>query len=611
MATIKSTVTPLMMAAADGLNQNQGLNLNQALNTEILTYTEAYTVTPASVGLSPNGSLGSDGVSIYDIWYEIDANGNIANTHIDNLGTLSSIIPGGWMIDGVLYNGSLSGFGGMVAERIASGYSANAVAYSGRYRNYKGTISQITLGSNTIPAITQTTPTSVTSVSGMLTYHMDRAINNVMGSTTSKDTAVIISVLGQATGMVQQSNQYLDAVDTATNSNLEYYGYKTYQEFITQGWLKYKTGVVLPAAFRNIGTMTDSIYTGKFGTAGAVAYVLLGRGLGAVGNLSASLAADSVNTEDIMNPMYNDIIARILSNINDPADLETIQNTIESTIPAMTSALDYTSITKCAGVAVNDSEFSSFAEVGVDLYNKSPYIAIERGADVANIIGNISAPSSTLVEALATSTSVLTSTITNSIKSGLPTPAAGETTLTVFDVIGSPSGYYSGNLRAVNQAIDSLDHTSYGPQIRANLQLMLNFTNQANIITNTNVTLSTTSYNNLMNSIVANSNVTIANIVGTINSNYTFIGQRVGLETVNWNQLGLRAQGYGGIYNMLSFATTLSTYVNDPQNLGGFEYITGLLENNQTGKAIESLFAEANNYQVIQEFALTPNGYIG
>jgi hypothetical protein len=392
---------------------------------------------------------------------------------------------------------------------------------------------------------------------------------------------------------------------------LGYYGYKTYQDFISQGWLKYKTGSALPAALTNIGTMTDGIYTGKFGTPGAVAHVLLGRQLGSVGNLSAMLAAEGVNTADIMNPMYTDQVTRVLSNITDPTDLEVIQSTIESTIPSMTSALDYTNIGKCAGSNVNDSEFKDFSEVGVDLFNKSPYITIERGVDVANIIGNIVAPSSPLVEALATETSVLTATITNSLKSGLPTLSAGSDKLTVFDVIGSPSGYYSANVVAVNQSIDDLDNTAYGPQIRANLQLMLNFTNYANIITNTNVTLSTTSYNSLMNTILANTNPTIVDIVESLESNYTYIGQRVGLETVNWNAMGLRAQGYGGLQAMLSFATGLPAYATDDQGTGGYDYLTGLLENNQTGKVIEGVFAEAINYQTIQNFGVAPNGFVG
>ena len=611
MTTIKSTVTPLMLAAADGLNNNDGFALNQTLDTAVVAYTEAYQVTPASVGLSPNGTLGSDGVSIYDIWYETDGNGNITATHVDNLGTLANIIPGGWMIDCDLYNGTLSGFGGMVAERIASGYNANTTAYSGRYRTYLGDETLVTLGSNTIPAITQTTPIAVTGISGMMTYYMDHAINNPIGSTTSKDVAVMISTLGQAAGMIQRSNTYLEAIDAALSANLKYYGYDTYQDFITQGWLKYQTGNVLPTAFKNIGTMTDSIFTGKFGTPGAVAYVLLGRQLGNVGNLASMISAERINTSDIMNPMYADQLTRVLSRINEPTDLAIIQNTIESTIPAMTSALDYTDIARCAGATTNDSAFSSFAEVGIDLYNKSPYITIERGGDVANIISNITAPSSTLVEALATSTSVLTTTITNSIKSGLPTPAAGNSRLTVFDVIGSPSGYYSANVVAVNQAIENLDDTGYGPQIRANLQTMLNFTNQANIITNSNVTLSTTSYNILMNAIVANSNTTIANIVTTINTNYTYVSGRVALETINWNSLGIRAQGYGGIANMLSFATSLPAYATDTTDTSGYEYLLGILENNQTGDVIRGVFAEAQNYQIIQNFGVTPNGFVG
>lgn len=606
MAANTSSITPLMMAAANGFLSNQGLGANVTLSTQVLTYTDAYVVSPGSVGLSPNGSLGSDGISIYDIWEENV--GNVTVTHTDNLGTFANIIPGGWMIDGVLYNGSLSGFGGMIAERISSGYTAN-VSYAGRYRDYLGNVALQNLGANALPAITQTVPSSISSISGALTYYLDRAVNLPLGSATAQDISTISTTIGQASGYVQQSNTYLSAIRTAEEKDLEYYGYSSYQDYITQGWLKYLTGSALVPAFTNIGTMTDSIFTGKFGTAGAVAYVLLGRGLGAIGDLEQKLADKQVNTADIMDPMYDAQIRAILLTINSTDDLATIQSTIESTIPLMRSALDYTDIAACAGMR-NDSVFVNFAEIGVDLYNKSPHLTIERGSDIAYIIQNLSAPSSANVETVAGDTSLLTSSITTALRSQFPVSATN-TDLTVFDVIGSPSGYYASNVAIINTAIDDLDNTAYGAQIRSNLQILVNFTNNANVILGSNVSLNTTPYYTLMNSILANTNPTVVNIVSRINDNYDYVSERVSTETYNWAKLGMISQGFNVSGAMLQFAQSIAGYANDTQHIGLYDFIQGLIQNDQTGDIVKSILAESRNYNLIQTYAQNPNGYIG
>lgn len=625
MAVISTTITPLMLAAANGLMQNQGFELNQALNSQILTYIAATPVSPSSLGIVANGTLTTDGVYLYDQWIEVDPlDPNIVTPQTTNLGTMAARAPGCWLMDSTLYIGSLSAFGGMVAARISSGYEpqgqwepdpvipnasiwvANDPIYSGRYDTYYGDPTKQALGASTIPGITQTIPDTVTEISGSLKYHMDKAINLPIGSNTTSNVSVVISTLGQASGYVQQANMFLNAVKTAEDTDLPYYGYKSYQDFIGQGWLKYKTGTALINAFKNIGTMTDSIYTGKFGTPGAVAHVLLGRNLGDVGGLEKTLIEQGVNLSDIMNPMYTEQITRVLSGITDPSDLATIQETIESTLPSMQSALDYTSISKCAGGAVNDSEFASFADIGVDLYNKSPYISIERGSDIAYIIENISVPYYTDVESVKGTGSLLSSTITDSIRQRLPKNSTN-TPLTVFDVIGSPSGYYEPNLAVVNTSIDDLDNTPYGPQIRTNLQAL--------VATAGNVAPvgSVTTYNQLMNTIITDSNVTISNIVSRINTNYKAVSQHVGTETYNWNLLGLISRGYASSTStsMMSFATALPGYLTDPQGIKMYEYLSGLISDNQTGNIIRSIFAESKNYTLIQNFSLTPNGYIG
>lgn len=644
MSINTQSITPLMFAAADGFSRNEGFGVNLDLHSQLVKYTDVYSVSPSSVGLTLKGTLGSDGVNLYDIWYEgfiTDPNVVTVTSRIDNLGPLSSIIPGGWVIDGVLYNGSLSGFGGMVAERISPGFLSN-VSTPGRYRTYMGDATKQTLGSTALPAITQTVPATVSGLTGSLMYHVEHAINLPLGSNLSQNISTLSTTIEQASGYVQQSNTYLSAIKTAESTNLSHYGYSSYQDYISQGWLRYKKGSALPRAFTNIGTMTDSIFTSKFGTPGAVAYVLMGRSLGLVGNLGAKLVENQVNTVDLMNPMYDAQIRSILASINDPDDLATIQNTIESTIPNMTSALDYIDISVCAGME-NDSNFSSFAEIGADLYSKSPHMTIERGSNIAQIIEKLEVPHDPVVEGLAGNNSLISSTITSTLRNQFPVSATN-TDLTIMDVIGTPSGYYAANIAAVSSAVSDLDNTAYGPAIRTELQALVNFTNQIGVImagngsvvgvsgtvttepdsvgTFINIgalpigtvvapSIDTGPYYALMNQIKSDTDPVISGIVSRMTTNYEYITQRVNLESYNWNKLGMLSQSFDVSGAMIMFAQSLANYALDRQGIGLYDYVKGLVQDTPTGKIVNSILSEARNYNLIETYAQSPNGYIG
>lgn len=644
MAINSNTITSLMLATGHSMESGQGFNLNETLNEQVLVYTDAHVVQSSEVSAYLQGNLVTDGINAYDYYVDSAMAANASTGVLETvflpvrnlLGTLEDVVPGGWGINGEVYNGSLSGYGGMVAERTSPGYKPafyyelettgsfkgslgfgnlvlkeNTPTYRGRYQTYYSDMTQVTLGASTIPAITQVVPSSVTGIPGSLKYWLDQAINRPLGTNIGTDLNRFLLTFTQAYGYISNANRYLSAVRTTETRSLSDYGARTYQDLITQGWLKYQSGQALRQAFINIGTMTDSIYTGNFGTAGATAFVLLGRGLGKIGGLNDVLTEQKINVSDIMNPMYDAQVTRVLSNITDPADLETIQETIESTIPNMKSALDYTSIGACAGM-VNDSEFETFAEVGVDLFNKGQYMSIERGTNVVDIIDKILAPFSEQVEAVAGRNTLLTSSITNDLRNKLPV-SQDDTAITLFDVIGTPAGYFASNIQAVNEGLRELDGTDYGPQIRSALQQIVMATNELDDFGNPlgiPTTVAIQNYESLLAQIVSDTG-SVKHIVDKINSNYLYISQRVALETENWNRAKFVVTSTVDGQDKISWATGLHSYAKDFQGVKTYEYLMGLVDATQTGDLIVSTMAEGKNYGVLTDYNINPNSYVG
>lgn len=654
MVTKTNTLTPLILAAADGLQRGEGIRVESNTNAQFSNYTHVEEVTGSEFGVT--GVLRCNNGILYDEFNVLVSNtdpvtGNVITSYIQQraaIGSLSSLVPDGWAIDGWVYRGSLAAFGGMVAQRASSGYApqysamvsnlgmvtyqVNSKSYSGRYNNYWGDPTKPTLGSSSIPAITQVKSDSISSAefSGSLPYSFEKTINLPLGVNNGVDVYQFSKNFGMLYGYLVNGNRYLDAVRTVEKNNLNNFGYSTYQQYISQDWEKYKQGTALRQAFKNIGTMTDTIYTGNFGTVGAVTYNLLGRNLGRVGNLTAKLARQNVNTSDVMNPMYEAQLTQILASITDPEDLATIQTTVESTVPNMTSPLDYIDLAKCAGQS-NDSYFSSFVEVGIDLYNKGPFMTIERGSDLVAVIDSVVIPKSDDVNKLASNVSLLPSSITNSLRSRLPASKT-DTTVTMFDVMGSLGGALAGNFEAVNRGMDKLESSKYGPWIRDVLQRIVDDTNQFVDFSNSSMTPSITlkpntgsaiaipvspgsindaaviEYENLLDTIM--SDTSMSTIVSEINDNYNAIVQSVALQTSNWVKAAIPTEVFYDSGTIDSFAQSLPGYATDTQGVMTYEFLSNIADDSQTGQTIQCVMAEGKNYSLFNDLNINVNGYV-
>ena len=511
----------------------------------------------------------------------------------------------------------LSALGGTTAFIVSQGSSnvnvANAVSfYTGRFGTYYS--GSQTLGANTIPAITQTMPGSITTFTGNgagnVVYQIDKACSRVVGSDASFDLGYFINTFTLASGYVTMSNRYLNASNVSSNTAFTSYGVTNYQGMVTQGWDKYQIGTALVSAFNNIGVMTDSIRLNAFGTAGGVATVLINNGLSDVGNLSANLTAANVNLNDLTNERYDSAITYVLQNITNKDQLTTIQETIGSNVPNMTSLLDYTSISACAGRS-NDSVFESFANVGADLYKKSNTPGFRSGADVATLISVIQNPNDSAIESLSGNGNLLNSTITSELATYLPSSPTN-TTITMLDVIGSPSGYYDNALSNVINGLSQLNSTSYGPQIVTALNDIITTATDFDAVNLApyygSVPDAVNAYNSLLTTIVNDPKV--YPIVNQINTNYSTICQSTVTEYQNWTKAKFYTGSFGDSMTIMSFAQSLPTLAQDVQKTGSGQMIAGMIQNDIHGSTIRAALIEGKNYQRLQTFGVPPNGYV-
>lgn len=529
----------------------------------------------------------------------------------------------------ILYSTTgLSSTGGYVASLLTIGTTniANAtVGYTGRFGSYYTANVAQTLGATTIPAITQAIPGTMSAFTGTapanVVYQMDRACARALGSNSSIDLGYFISTFFSTQGYVTLCNKEIAAITNSATTSFSNYGVTNYQGMVTQGWDKYQIGNALPESFRRIGTMTDSISTGQFGTPNAVAYVLINKGLGQVGNLSAKLTTAEVNQNDLLNSRYTDSISYVLSTITDPAQLTTVQETIGSNVISMTSLLDYTDLAKCAGKS-NDSAFASFAEVGADLFKKAHNPSFRSGAEVATLIGLIQNPKDSAIESIAGNNSMLNSTIITELKGYLPISST-EGNVRITDVIGTPSGYYNSNLVAVINGLANLNNTSYGSQITSALNTIVDTINDANLLgSNVSpgipfvasppyygvVSDATDAYEALLTTIVNDSSV--LHIVEEINTNYANVCSALYKEFNNWNKAAFYTSSYSDSNSILSFAQSLAQQGQDFSNTGSGQYLSGTVSSDEAGSTIRAVLIEGKNYQRLQAYGISPNGYV-
>jgi len=532
-----------------------------------------------------------------------------------------------------LYRGSLSSQGNLVAMQINPGapkFKSLGIVFrgadpeeltvqipylTGYLREYWKDPTSATFGANSaIPAITGVMPSSITDLQGNALYYIDLQLTRLSGSNFF-DNYAFINSFNQILGWVTTSNEYLAGLKNSEENNLGYYGAKNYQEFLTQGFSNYAVGNALRAALGNIGTMITEIKNGHFGTANSVAKHLLDKGLGAIGNLSAKLIAAGVNFSNIYDELYTQDITLALESITGAGDLVIIQTVLRSSIPNISSPLDFTSIERASGTR-NDSVFSSFQSFGLDLYQRAPGITVATGQELLVVIDQVLAQVPANVESLSTPTSLLPAAIIDGLRSFLPTgPNSGP--VSILNVIGMASGYLISQITAVNQAIDQLSKTSYGNQIRAALTAVSKTYSglQSNIdgtgfsvATQTEYDTAVRNYYNVLSAAATDPQTSA--IVDKINKNWLELCQFTYYEVVNYNKANITAGSFNDNSLIYGFVNSLPSYAADSQSIGTDYLLFGMCQPNQAGDIVKSLLNQNKNNDILSSIGVRITGAV-
>jgi hypothetical protein len=541
------------------------------------------------------------------------------------------------------YTGTLSAHGSITAMQLNQG--GYKVVYTGFFRNIGEGLSEpdytyepwltgflreywrdpksCTFGSDSaIPALTGVMPARFTQTPGNALYYIDLQMTRLSGSNFFNNSHFINS-FNQALAWIQSSNQYLAALKNIENNNLNYYGSKTYQEFLTQGFSNYAIGQALRLSLRNIGRMVEQIPSSYFGTANAVAKQLLDSGLGSIGQLTTKLANADINISDIYNPIYTNQIVVILESINNQNDLRTIQGVLKSSVPNISNAYDFVSIERTSGRS-NDSIFTTLADFGRNIYQRSPGFNLTTGKELADLIDSVLSQATQNVEALATQSSLLPPEITASFRLKLPESPTGGT-VNILNVIGCASGYLLDQLTQVNEAINQLNSTSYKTQLHDAFRSINNafngYLNSYNpgstefgispgydfrLESEFNTTKS--QYYTLVSTIA--NDPAMQTIVSKINSNWDNLCENLSYEVINYNKANLDVSEYTDNSQILDFVSSLPSYANDPGGLGTDFFLYNLCQANQAGDIVKSILNEAKNNEKLANSGVKIRGTV-
>lgn len=525
-----------------------------------------------------------------------------------------------------VYDGSLSSQGNMVAMQlgtgelnleVSNGYLVAKPFHEGYFKTYFKNPKDDIFGANTpMPALTGVMPEKYTDLPGNAVYYTDIQLFRISGS-NQWDPFYFINTFGAVAGWVLQVNNYLEALKKAEDTNLTYYGADSYQILTTQGFSKYKN-TALVTAFRNIGNMASLITSGYFGTANAVAEVLIDNGLGYINNLSNNLYAAGVNFDDIGNSLYTEFITEQLRQIRNTADLQIIQEVLVSNIPNIANPLDYTRIDRASGLP-NDSEFVDFAAVGRDFVNRAPNLILTNGGEIADLINSVQANVPETVEELAGNTSLLTQETIDSLRSFLPIGANNQP-ITMLNVIGMSSGYMNTYMSEVNEGIAQLFATDYGPQIRdtftelsrlsARLPLTTAEFNQSAETWSTQLENKKNEYYTLVNTIVADTTGNIPAIVNQINTAYDQFTTNLYYEFKNYVKANITTGNFGDNQTVFSFVQTLPGYAADEANIATDYMLYGLTQDNAGGETARVVLDTGKNDNFLQRSGVAINSIL-
>lgn len=551
-----------------------------------------------------------------------------------------------------VYAGSLSAQGNMVAMQLnVGGYKyaktgriitvainegfetveevAQVPYLTGYARSYFKDPVQCTFGSDSaMPALTGVMPASL-NLPGNMLYYLDLQLTRLTGS-NYVNPYQFVNTIGQVMSWVMTTNSYKAALKNAESTNLAYYGADSYQSLITQGFAKYKQGNALVECMRVQGLMAQTLNTGYFGTANAVAKVLIDNGLGYINNLSDRLLQLGVEPTDIYNTKYTAVITQELENITNQADLITIQEVLESDILNMTSPMDYCSITKASRLP-NDSAFASLEDFGKDIHNLAPGFNITNGLVFAFILDNLQVDVPDSVENnLSTADSLLKPEIIANLRKFLPV-GDDNGPISMLQVIGAASGYLTVYMDAVNEGMTELYATSYGPRIRSVLQDLSRYgagvpANDAERQTaekfvpppetpfqtyyQVKADEKRIEYYTLLDELVADTTGRIPVIVKKINDNYMTLCKNLSYEHTNFNLSLITPQDYQDNGSVYGFVGTLPAYAVDSQNIGTDTMIYGTCQPNEAGDVARTIMDQGKNSSLLAAAGVQVTGIL-
>ena len=528
-----------------------------------------------------------------------------------------------------VYTGSLSAQGNMVAMQLNPGkVSLTAVDSNGRttvkpyhsgyFKEYWRDPTTTTFGANTqMPALTGVMPDKYPDMPGNAIYYTDLQIYRLSGSNNWNNN-FFINAFNQALGYTLISNSYLAALKTAESTDLAYYGADSYQVLTTQGFNQYQVGNALILAFRNIGKMAREITSGYFGTANAVARVMIDLGLGYINNLSVNLYAAGVNFDDIGNEIYTPYITDQLRQITNASDLQTIQEVLESNVPNIANPLDYTRIDRSAGIP-NDSEFADFVAVGADFYNRAPNLLLTSGSEIADLIDQIQSNVTANVEAVASTNAIIRSDLVDNLRAYLPFSQNNQP-ISILNVVGMASGYLLGEMQKVNEGIAALYATDYGPQIRSTFTNISRYAARVPLSTqeqsesaawwDTQLENEKDAYYTLIDNIVADTTGNIPAIVDHINTNYENFTSNLYYEYMNYSQANIQSSDFGDTTSTLAFIQSIPGYAADPDNVGTDLLLYGITQSNDGGEIARTVLDQGKNDYFLSNAGVTITGII-
>lgn len=539
-----------------------------------------------------------------------------------------------------VFLGSLSSQGRLVAEQLNEGdylpVTDPIVATTQPYRPYlAGYFAQYwqdptktTFGADTaIPAITGVLPAKygqlAIPLTGSLIYYIDLSISRLTGGGSLDNNRVFdifyfIYSLNQAITWVTTSNDYINSINVAEDTNFAYYGSNNYQDLITGNFDKIKNSKSALAAIKNIGRLISTVPTGQFGTANAVAQTMLDNGLGFVNNFQIDLISQGVDLNNLYSDLYTSRITNSLSKITNQSDLLLIQKVLETTLPNISSPLDYTDISRSSGFS-NDGVYARMQDIGREIYSIAPNLTFVLGSTFALMLENLRQDGVDQISSISTANSLLTPEIISSLRSYLPQNADNQT-ISVLNVIGAASGYLLEPMTKVNNGLAALYATKYGPQIRDLLEL-ISRTNAKIAVTDQEITFAQSNpnywtdlctqykeqYKSLLNTIVNDKDDNINYIVRLINDNYDFVCQQIYFETINYQKANfsnitaqqLALNGVNTNEIIFDFVTLLPFYGADSTNIGTDALLFGMAQNNTGGNLIKAILAQAKNNQLL------------